>query len=269
MFYAYANRLGAYKPGLDPDAAAYIAAVETAGATVTADQKNAINTFVKTGKSDGWYSSIKRLYLPIWASAAPNAVDMISRTSGTFNGTVDHSNVGYVQGDGVSGYFEIGNFTSLGVSIESIAIGCLINIATSVAGTAALISNFVAAGSQVELFQTDTQIRQNIGGTSINHALAKSSQVGIIVASRIDGVGYTFLRDSSGHSTLISASSTGGTIPNVSGNAMRSLFGGGSVYSDPGIGSIFQADGLSATTNAAFTLALKDLWETASGLTLP
>jgi hypothetical protein len=91
MQYSLAHQLGKRSGGLDPDAKAYIAAVETAGATVNATQKAAINTFVKTGKSDGWYSSIKRMYLPIWASAAPNAIDMIGLTSGTFNGTVTHS----------------------------------------------------------------------------------------------------------------------------------------------------------------------------------
>jgi hypothetical protein len=104
MNLSLSNMLSSSASGLDPDAKGYIDAVVTAGATVSATQKKAINTFVKTGKSDGWYSSIKRMYLPIWASAAPNAIDMIGRTSGTFNGTVTHG-AGYVQGDGSTGYF--------------------------------------------------------------------------------------------------------------------------------------------------------------------
>ena len=55
MLYQYSHRLGAYAPGLDPDAKAYIAAVETAlSSSISGDQKNAINDFIKTGKSDGW-----------------------------------------------------------------------------------------------------------------------------------------------------------------------------------------------------------------------
>ncbi len=84
MQYAYAYQLnGSQTSGLDPDAKAYINAVVGAGATVTSTQRNAINNFYKTGKKDGWYSQLKRMYLPIWAAASPNAIDMVVRTSGT------------------------------------------------------------------------------------------------------------------------------------------------------------------------------------------
>jgi hypothetical protein len=120
------NSLTSYRGvigALDPDAKAYIAAVETAGATVSGGQKAAINTFFKTGKSEGWYSNIKRLYLPIWAAAAPNAIDMIDLGSGTFNGGVTHA-AGYVQGNGSTGYFDTGSTaTAKGLSDASCSLG--------------------------------------------------------------------------------------------------------------------------------------------------
>ena len=62
MQYAYAYQLnGTQTSGLDPSAKAYINAVVAAGATVSGAQRTAINNFYKTGKSDGWYSSLKRL----------------------------------------------------------------------------------------------------------------------------------------------------------------------------------------------------------------
>jgi hypothetical protein len=102
MNLSLSNMLGGGSLTLDPDARAYIAAVETAGGTVSATQRTAVSDFYRAGKSAGWYSSIKRLYLPIWASAAPNAIDMIGLTSGTFIGTVTHA-AGYAQGDGTTG----------------------------------------------------------------------------------------------------------------------------------------------------------------------
>jgi hypothetical protein len=124
MNLSLSNMLGGGSLTLDPDARAYIAAVETAGGTVSATQRTAVSDFYRAGKSAGWYSSIKRLYLPIWAAAAPNAIDMIGLTSGTFNGTVTHS-AGYVQGNGSTGYFEPpagSEYGNLGLSNSSASI---------------------------------------------------------------------------------------------------------------------------------------------------
>jgi hypothetical protein len=124
MNLSLSNMLGGGSLTLDPDARAYIAAVETAGGTVSATQRTAVSDFYRAGKSAGWYSSIKRLYLPIWAAAAPNAICMTSLTSGTFNGTVTHG-AGYVQGNGSTGYFEPpagSEYGNLGLSNSSASI---------------------------------------------------------------------------------------------------------------------------------------------------
>jgi hypothetical protein len=88
---------------LDP-AASYIAALTAAGATATAPQQSAISTFISGEIAAGRWDSIKRLYLPIWGSAAPNALCMKSLTSGTFVGGVTPSS-GYVNTDGTTGHF--------------------------------------------------------------------------------------------------------------------------------------------------------------------
>jgi hypothetical protein len=87
------------------DANAYIAALKTAGVIVTPNQRNAITTFITTGNSEGWYPLLKRLYLPIWGSAAPNAIDLVTRTSGSFVGNVQHG-VGFVKATDSTGYFD-------------------------------------------------------------------------------------------------------------------------------------------------------------------
>jgi hypothetical protein len=115
----------------DPDAAAYFGAVATAGGTVSDAQKTAIDTFFRTGKSDGWYSSLKRMYLPIWAAAAPNAICMTSLTSGTFVGGVTHG-AGFVQGNGTTGYFDSGiSMPSVGASNASASMWSIVPLRTT------------------------------------------------------------------------------------------------------------------------------------------
>ena len=264
--------------GLDPDAAAYIAAVETAGASVTADQKNAINTFFKTGKSDGWYSSIKRLYLPIWAQAAPNAVDMITRTSGTFDGTVTHS-AGYVQGNGSTGYFDFGvSPTTLGLTNSSGCTGSLIKTADTTTGFAFPIGARSASNAgQISSHQNNSATsatgwigRTSTAGTTESSVLAVSAVNAILLSNRNASGLKTIQRSSTGliESSVNALEATDPiTTQNIYGLAINSS-GSPSGYTDAEIGALFVGLGLSNSNVSPFTLALKNLWETASGLTL-
>jgi len=115
MNYSLSNMLGGgMVGGLDPSAKGYIDAVTAAGATVTSAQRGYINNFYKSAKAD-YYTSLKRLYLPIWGVAAANAIDMIGLTSGTFVGGVTHAS-GYITGNGTTGYFNAANFGTLGLT---------------------------------------------------------------------------------------------------------------------------------------------------------
>ena len=93
--------------GFDPDAAAYIAHIEGDGVSVSGAQKSAIDAFYVSGKSDGWYSKLKRFYFPVWNAAAPSARCLVSSTSGTFSGTISH-NAGFVTGNGTNTHFDSG-----------------------------------------------------------------------------------------------------------------------------------------------------------------
>jgi hypothetical protein len=89
MFYAYANRLGAYKPGLDPDAAAYIAAVETAdGQALESGVRKAINNFVVGCKSDGIWDAIKASCILAGARTLDGALVPLVGTAPTSNNFV-------------------------------------------------------------------------------------------------------------------------------------------------------------------------------------
>lgn len=67
----------------DTDAQAYF----TANTAITSDaDKNAINTFYLGLKSDGIYTKIKAMYLPIWSSATANKWNLVNPqdTNGAF-----------------------------------------------------------------------------------------------------------------------------------------------------------------------------------------
>jgi len=89
MFYAYANRLGAYKPGLDPDAAAYIAAVETTdGQALESGVRKAINNFVVGCKGDGIWDAIKASCILAGARTLDGALVPLVGTAPTNNNFV-------------------------------------------------------------------------------------------------------------------------------------------------------------------------------------
>jgi hypothetical protein len=253
---------------LDADAAVYIAAVETAGATVSGGQKKAIDTFYKTGKSDGWYSSIKRMYLPIWAAAAPNAIDMMELGSGTFNGTVTHG-AGFVQGDGTTGYFA---FSSTPSDDSLLATS---NFQFMLIKTAETAIGITAQGTSNSFRFRRTTVNSRIntltGGSDICSAnILRIDQVGIFAGSRIAADNHAqYQRITSGFNTLATdlVTNTTAAVPAVAYTAMA--MNGAFNFFDAEQGAYGYGLGLSSAETAAFTLALKDLWETATGLTLP
>jgi hypothetical protein len=257
--------------GIDPDAAAYIALIEGDGVSVSAAQKTALSDFYATGKSEGWYSSLKRIYLPIWAAAAPNARCLVSGTSGTFVGGVDHNSPsgGWVQGDGSTGYFNL-NITpsELGLSVASGYLAALITQA-STAGFRGLIGS--AAGSDwTVLLSSNTGQLLRWNNTSTGQVSSASNGTGIISASRSGGDRAIYQRLTSGKSTLVSVTAADfGAIPAQDFYAWSYNFGGSaSDFNNARMGAIVVGSGLSSADDSLFTDALKTLWETCTGLTL-
>ncbi len=260
--------------GFDRMAARYIKAVETAGATVTSTQKDAINAFFKTGKSEGWISSLRRMYLPIWAAAAPNAIDMMTVTSGTFVGGVTHS-AGFVQGDGTTGYFNTtanllsngltpssGYFSVLSLNDQTASGGCFYG---SGSGSNSLLLRENPIGSTQYMYSNFT----GIGTASV-----VSSRIGILSFSRFGGDRYLAIRIASGRTELLRI--TGANSGNIVGSNLLMMARNNSDtanfptnYSNSQIGGFAFGLGFSANDDASFTIALKTLWETSTGLTLP
>jgi hypothetical protein len=261
----------------DPDAAAYFGAVATAGGTVSDAQKTAIDTFFRTGKSDGWYSSLKRMYLPIWAAAAPNAICMTSLTSGTFNGTVTHA-AGYIQGDGTTGYLDpgaSGNLQTLGLGGDNLHY----MVGVSLGGSANSIPIGAWDGNSDRRCQITNEIPANINRfsnpASLNSSTASltdASLAGVLIGSSTSfSARYIHQRKTSGTTVNSNAVNENRTIPNEqpfilarknTGQATSFFFDGRIFAASYGL-AIAQADA------PKFSLAIKNLWETCTGLTLP
>lgn len=270
MQYGYAYQLGERAGGFDPSAKAYINALVTAGATVTGTQKKAIDTFYKTGKAEGWYGQLKRMFLPIWGIAAPNAIGMISGSSGTFNGTVTHA-AGYVQGDGSTGYFDFGSrMPTDGLTFDNGLLFSLCNQGPTTSG--GYIGVIAAANAQLIRASSSTAIqgRYTNNGTSV---LGDSNMSGILTFCSQANNLRSFRRRYSAGATSLATSSTetaSFSLANLNCYAMaRNSTGSLSEPSDARFGSYGYSMKMSDPDTDLFTLALKNLWETCTGLTLP
>ena len=257
----------------DPDAAAYIAAVVAGGGTVSGTQQAAINTFYRTGKSDGWYSSLKRLYLPIWGVAAPNAICMTSLTSGTFVGTVTQG-AGFVKSDTTTGYMNTNvGLTTLGLSLSSYHFAWLYKASSGQTNSALFGSQ---SGSNLNRFQiagttaSGTFSSPTLG--QVTGTVASGDRLGIFTFSGAASSRFLKQRKTSGVTTLGTTTTTITAQPNNLNVAFlaRNL-NGTSVDSFCGeeIGQFSIGLQLTDEQDTAYSLALKNLWEGTTGLTLP
>ena len=281
MQYAYGYQLdGSQTSGLDPSAKAYINAVVAAGATVSGAQRTAINTFVKTGKTAGWYSSLKRMYLPIWAAASPNAIDMVGLTSGTFVGGMTHT-AGYVTTNGTTGRFLS--------DVSPGGAGCTLNGAGAFAlYTAAASLTLVNSQSYFGSQNADSGTRIRLSGG--NAESARFSFFGpnqgsfSFIFTAGDQRGVQFLgRDTSANrfvilrqgSTLLSqnqsntSSALNSTIPMCWLASNNNGTVGSYILATARLGVAGMTEGMSQANAEAFTNNLKTLWETCTGLVLP
>lgn len=267
MHYSLSLALGRPYAGiLDQDATNYIAAVTSAGATVTSTQKYAINDFILAEKSASRWTGLKRFYLPVWGVAAANAICMKSLTSGTFNGGVTHGS-GFVQGDGATGYFDFGASPS-GLGLANFSVSQF--VLHQDVGVSGNRMGVIAASSadQCRMFFS-TSITTNIGGTP-TAAITSVTRDGIFVATRASATSLRVHRRHSGgfgSGAEVTTTATG-TIPSLNYYAL--------VHNNNGVPINFSTNitGLYGISDAvadpsAFTLNLKTLWETVTGLTLP
>jgi len=258
-------------PSTDPDAEAYFALIEAAGAAPNAAQKTVISDFYIAAKAEGYYTSLKRLYLPIWGVAAANAIDMIGGTSGTWNGGVTHG-AGFVQGDGTTGYFDFAiSPNSLGLNDSSSLSFALVKTAPTGSGFNGILSAYVAGTNRTQLYVFDNEVQSHQSGDAlVNHSGTRATNTGIYVANRESTTSLElFSRKTSGltkHSTN-TTSVAGGAASTANISAMAQ--GAGAIPSDGQFGLYGLGLGLSDALVDSFTSHLKNLWESCTGNVLP
>jgi len=257
----------------DADADAYILLVQAAGGTVTAAQRDRINDFIRGEKIASRWDSIKRLYLPIWGVAAANAICLRSLTSGTFVGTVTHA-TGYIQSNGSTGYLNTNtNFVTQGLSASN---GLM--FALTILNATQDFKCFLGAGAGtseiVLMHRTFPRLDARYAGLGNGFiSLNIASNTGVATFSRISGTRRLTVRKTGGLTSHSITSADSGTIPssNVLAMAINNVNSGvtAALISDARFGAVGFGLGLTSAATDAFTLALKNLWEGTTGLTLP
>lgn len=259
------------RPGYDPDASALCAALITAGATVSAEQKTAIDTFIRAEKTASRWDLHKRLHMPVWGMAAANAICWKTRLSGTYYGGVTHA-AGYTQGNGSTGYFLFDAANSaLGLTESSGQITALIYDEDS------RTDNRCAIGAQDGPFgglirESNTLMLATMYSASTGALFNTSARTGIFTAGLTSTTArYLKRRSSGGITTVASNTDLSTTSASRFPTAVMARNLGGSIDQahNGKIGSAHIGLALSESDSDAFTLNLKDCWETITGLTLP
>ena len=268
---------------LDPDARLYIAAVETALGTPIAtalpnatNPRRIISDFIKAEKAASRWSLHKRIYLPIYNNAAASAVDMISRTSGTFTGlgSVTHA-AGYVHGDGVSGYFDPGSGSepnTLGMSNSSASLFALLtNSATNTNVHIGSSTSTISAANRLQINSFASQMLAALPSNAISLALTDGIHDGVFIAGlTATNARYFHRRRTSG---IVEVSNS--SIDTTQLSTHRPFFmarnntGTADLFSTSRVSVAGWGLGISQANAADFTLNLKTLWESLTGLTLP
>jgi hypothetical protein len=273
MQYVLGNMLnGGGVAGIDPDAKAYINTIVSAGATVTSTQRNAINNFYKIGKTEGWYSLLKRLYLPIWAIASPNAIDMVSRISGTFAGGITHSS-GFATGNGTTGYFDY-NTTAAAQGLSA-STGSLfwLSYTGGTAGTQLGGYNGSGTGTRAVLSANATSASSEMTSlaTSVSPFFT-GANLGIVLSTRTSTTSHKVFQRRAAFAQVGITNTTAETSASASVNQnawARGQSGSRTSFSNAGLGAHGLGLGMTDTQASNFTLALRNLWTTLTGLSLP
>jgi hypothetical protein len=181
----------------DTDAAAYIADLETAGATVTSPKQSAINDYVLDGKSNGWWAKLVDQYIWTWGAAGPNAVGVKGKT-GTFSGGGWTYNATNAEGNGSTDYFQMA-INPVTESMSASNGGFTTYIASTGSGTdmgsyvAGTLTYFISSNGSNCVFRWG----------SASAITSNTDETGLWVANRISGTSTVKRIISTGTSTVV------------------------------------------------------------------
>lgn len=258
----------------DADVTAFLNVIEVAkGSYVSGVQFNAIHTFVANEKTAGRWSLHKRIYLPIWGSAAANAVDLVTATSGAWvnNNNMEHG-AGFVRSFGptnVAGHFNTGvSPVTLGMSNSANYFLTVLN-KTASAQTFAFPFNATGTGvSECGFVFTGVDV-STVGAPNINAGAV--SRLGILANGRHGGTSY-FKRKRGGASIVTTTAASTIFTPSTSNFLVTGLSNNGAFneYATTNeLGAYSFSLGMSQADADEFIENLATAWETLTKLTLP
>jgi hypothetical protein len=246
----------------------YVAALTAAGATVTAPQQAAISTFMSSEIAAGRWDKMKRLYFPVWGVAAANAICMKSLTSGTFVGSVNHTTGGVASN---------GGYMNTNVSIPELEIANSYHytilfkdgFSDGYDAPFGVIPDVEFLGNDGSLYVQIEDVSINLSGETFNPLF---TNYGILTTGGNSNDRYVKNRNSSVVSILTNTQDfelfTYPSNRKVFFLARNNYGNPNAAYESP-LGVFSMASELTTTEDTAYTLALKTLWETCTGLTLP
>lgn len=266
------GRLGVVA-AFDPDAAAYIEAVETAlGEPITSVQRQALGKFFLRGIDEGWRAKQVRGIFPIWGNEEANAIQIWTRDVGTFAAGMTHG-AGYAAGNGTSAYYDFGvSGTSMGLTP---AAGGISFLALSVPADFAMISGAITSLSSRNFAQWGSpsgSVRGSYNAQTSGDfsAVLPALKTGVYSFARQGGA-RRWVHDHSGPITLGTAtaadSGTVSPLPVYGWGANN----GGSLLSPAAaqLAWIGHDIGMTEAEQLLFVAAVKELWEACTPLSLP
>lgn len=249
-------------------AAAYIAAITAAGATVTAGQESAISTFISGEVSAGRWDKIKRLYFPVWQLAAANEICMKSLTSGTFNGSILHEAKG-VRASGSTGNMNTNtNLGSLGVTNTSFHFALLMPNGPEEDYSYPFSVNDTSYPNSIYHGWSDGSPSTVIMEKSFENSPTTSASVMTVGNDSVAGNLYLKERTSVGVNVVQTIASSVTTAFPANNLFIIGLDNNGAGSMNNPIGAFSVSTEFSSTQDTAYTATLKTLWETTTGLTL-
>ena len=200
----FASSIGQF----DADAVAFFTRVTTAGGTLSATERNAVNTLVIQMKTDGIWTKMKAIYPMVGASAAACAQNLKSSSfTGTFSSGWTFASTG-VTPNGTSAFMNTNLTPSISLSQNDTHIS--VYSRTNQISSGALIGNENDTQPQLNIFPTfgsNLYMRVNSVGTS--QIVANTSSLGLFIANRVSSTGTrnfqnTTLRTQTANSTGLS-----------------------------------------------------------------
>jgi hypothetical protein len=216
----------------------------------------------------GRWDGIKRLYFPVWGVAAANAICMKSLTSGTFSGPMTHAAKG-VYAIGFSSNMNTNtNLGSLGITKDSYHFALLMPEGAEENYSLPFSVNNTVEGNSIYALWSDgfssLRIMEKVFSGSIVTNLPS-----IMTTGNDSVAGNIYFKERLSGSTGVDTIAGSVTTAFPSNN----LFIIGSSIPDSAmnqpIGAFSASTELSSAQDTAYTTALKTVWETVTGLTIP